>query len=116
MIPTGPGLSEKNCKPCKNIPPMSNAEAEQYLLTLPKWVLKGNAIEREFRFKSYIMGLNFGYQVGRVAEQQDHHPEILVGWRRVVLTLTTHSIQGLSENDFIMAAKANKVYCEFGSQ
>ncbi len=69
-----------------------------------------NTIKRDYKFRSYLEGLAFANQVGQIAEEQDHHPDILVGWRQVKLTLTTHSIKGLSENDFIMAAKSDLVY------
>ena len=72
-------------------------------------------IEKEFRFDSYLKGLEFAYDVGKIAEAQDHHPDILIRWRRVKLSLSTHSVKGLSENDFIMAAKSELEYSKFGS-
>src|SRR5712692_6760557 len=99
-------LARKNCRPCEGIPPMSGTDAEQYLESLPGWNRLDNRIEREYRFKTYLEGLDFANRIGRMAEEEDHHPDILIGWRRVKLTFTTHSIKGLSENDFIMAAKA----------
>jgi len=89
---------------------MSTNDAEQYLTSLPGWKLVDTKIEKEYRFKAYLDGLDFANRIGHIAEEQDHHPDILVGWRRVKLTFTTHSIKGLSENDFIMAAKADKEY------
>src|SRR5438128_2502767 len=89
---------------------MAKAEAQKYLLGLPGWLLSDNKIEKEYRFRSYLEGLNFANKIGHIAEEQDHHPVILVGWRRVKLTFTAHSIKGLSENDFIMAAKADREY------
>src|SRR5437879_8184573 len=103
-------LASKSCCPCKGIPPMSGTKAERYLNSLPGWRLIENKIEREYRFRSYLEGLDFANKIGHIAEEQDHHPDILVGWRRVKLTFTTHSIKGLSENDFIMAAKAENEY------
>src|SRR5437879_10960043 len=89
---------------------MAKAEAQKHLLTLPGWLLTDNKIEKEYKFRSYLEGLDFANKIGHIAEEQDHHPDILIGWRRVRLTLTTHSIKGLSENDFIMAAKAEREY------
>src|SRR3989441_8586157 len=89
---------------------MSTIDAERYLMSLPGWKLVDTKIEKEYRFKAYLDGLDFANTIGHIAEEQDHHPDILVGWRRVKLTFTTHSIKGLSENDFIMAAKADKEY------
>ena len=90
--------------------PFSHEEAEQYLRILPGWTIKEDTIEKEYRFTSYLEGLDFGYAVGKIAEEQDHHPDILVRWRRVKLTLSTHSVKGLSENDFILAARADLKY------
>ena len=105
-----PALAEKHCRPCRDIPPMAKAEAEKHLLHLPGWLLSDNRIEKEYKFKTYLEGLDFANKIGHIAEEQDHHPDILIGWRRVTLTLTTHSIKGLSENDFIMAARADREY------
>ena len=106
-------LADRSCRPCKGIPPLSAEHAEQYLTSLPGWRLLDNKIEREYKFKTYLEGLEFANKIGHIAEEQDHHPDILVEWRRVKLILTTHSIKGLSENDFIMAAKAEKAYGDF---
>ncbi len=95
---------------------MDREEAERALRELPGWTLVGDSIEKEFRFKSYLNGLDFAYAVGRIAEEQDHHPDILVKWRRVKLTLSTHSIKGLSQNDFIIAAKSELEYRKFDSR
>ncbi len=89
---------------------MNAEEAEQLLQDLPGWTRAERKIEKEFRFKSYTAGLEFGYALGKIAEQQDHHPDMLVKWRRVRVTLSTHVIKGLSMNDFIMAAKAELEY------
>src|SRR3989442_8487694 len=89
---------------------MSTNDAEQYLTSLHGWKLVDTKIEKEYRFKAYLDGLDFANRIGHIAEEQDHHPDILIGWRRVKLVFTTHSIKGLSENDFIMAAKADKEY------
>ena len=89
---------------------MSAQEAQRYLASLPGWNILDNTIGKDYKFRSYLEGLDFANKIGHIAEEQDHHPDILIGWRRVRLTLTTHSIKGLSENDFIMAAKADREY------
>jgi len=89
---------------------MSAQEAQRYLASLPGWNILDNTIGKDYKFRSYLEGLDFANKIGHIAEEQDHHPDILIGWRRVRLTLTTHSIKGLSENDFIMAAKAEREY------
>jgi len=89
---------------------MSRAQAEKYMPEIPGWTLYDDRIEKEYRFSRYLDGLEFAYQLGKIAEEQDHHPDILIKWRRVKVTLTTHAIKGLSTNDFIMAAKAEEIY------
>jgi 4a-hydroxytetrahydrobiopterin dehydratase len=89
---------------------MLKAQAEKYMLAIPKWILFDDHIEKEYGFTKYLDGLEFACQLGRTAEEEDHHPDILVKWRKVRITLTTHAIKGLSENDFIMAAKAEEIY------
>ena len=89
---------------------MSAQEAQRYLASLPGWNILDNTIGKDYKFRSYLEGLDFANKIGHIAEEQDHHPDILIGWRQVRLTLATHSIKGLSENDFIMAAKAEREY------
>lgn len=92
--------------------PLANHEVEQDMRSLPGWNLVDGSIEKEFRFNSYLEGLSFASEVGKIAEEQNHHPDILIKWRRVKLTLSTHSVKGLSENDFILAAKSELKYRE----
>jgi 4a-hydroxytetrahydrobiopterin dehydratase len=108
-------LAAKKSVERKGIPPMARREAEQLLRVLQGWALMDGSIEKEFQFRSYLDGLDFAYSVGKIAEEQDHHPDILIKWRRVKLTLSTHSVKGLSENDFIVAARAELKYRESGS-
>jgi 4a-hydroxytetrahydrobiopterin dehydratase len=107
-------LAAKNSVPREG-KPLTHKEAEQLLQALPGWQLHDVVIEKEFRFSSYLNGLDFAYAIGKIAEAQDHHPDILVKWRRVKLALSTHSVKGLSENDFIMAAKAELEYPKFST-
>jgi len=104
-------LAGKNSVPREG-KPMIRKEAEKLLEGLPGWKLRDDTIEKEFRFNSYLEGLDFAHSVGKIAEEQDHHPEILIKWRRVKLALSTHSVKGLSENDFIVAAKSELKYRE----
>ena len=103
-------LASSKCVPCKTAIPLSEIEVLERLKDLPKWTFQSSSIQKEFRFKSYLSGLEFAYALGKVAEAEDHHPDILVGWRRVRVTLSTHAIKGLSPNDFIMAAKSEIEY------
>ena len=93
--------------------PFRAEQSNEGLKDLPGWTLKNGSIEKEFRFKSYLAGLDFAYAVGKIAEEQDHHPDMAVRWRRVKLAFSTHSIGGLSRNDFIMAAKSELEYVRF---
>ncbi len=107
------GLAAQNCVPCEGTKPLSEGEAGAILRALPTWVLKDGKIQKDFRFDSYRAGLDFASAVGKIAEQQNHHPDILIKWRRVIVVLYTHSINGLSHNDFIMAAKSELEYERF---
>ena len=107
-------LAKKTSHERKGIPPMTKREAERYLSDLVGWIMIDGSIEKEFPFKSYLNGLDFAYSIGKIAEEQNHHPDILIKWRRVRLTLSTHSVKGLSENDFIVAAKSELKYRESG--
>jgi 4a-hydroxytetrahydrobiopterin dehydratase len=106
-------LSQKKCIPCeeKTMKPMKRADTQAYLIELPKWILAKNAkkISRTWLFKDFVHALKFINQVGVIAEKNGHHPDIFVSYNKVTLDLWTHSIGGLSENDFIVAAKIDKL-------
>jgi 4a-hydroxytetrahydrobiopterin dehydratase len=100
-------LAERRCVPCEgNDPPLTREQAATLLEQIPEWKLAENAksIHREFPFKDFATALAFVDRVGEVAQDQWHHPDIRLSWGRVEITLTTHAIHGLSENDFIVAA------------
>ncbi len=86
---------------------MSKEQAQDLMQHVPEWILseEGTSISREFRFKDFAHALAFVNAVGKVAEEEWHHPDIFFGWGHVKVTFTTHSIGGLAENDFIMASK-----------
>jgi 4a-hydroxytetrahydrobiopterin dehydratase len=103
------GLTEKTCVPCRGgVPPLGEDEARQYLAQTPGWELQdGKRIERTFKFKNFREALGFVDRVGGLAEEEGHHPDITFGWGYAKISLHTHKIKGLHENDFIMAAKIN---------
>ena len=106
-------LATKQCIPCKGgIPPLSRAEAEAYLIDTPGWELTMDAtrLQRNFKFKNFMTALSFVNRIGDLAENEGHHPDISIGWGYCNVTLYTHKIKGLHENDFIMAAKINERY------
>ena len=101
-------LAGKTCTPCRGgTPPMPEADAIRLQTSTPEWMLLRSAtrIERTFRFPDFKAALAFVDRVGAVAEEEGHHPDIQFGWGYCTITLYTHKIDGLHENDFIMAAK-----------
>ena len=103
-------LSDQTCKPPKaGDKPFSPAQAEQMRREMPAWSLEGAAIKREFQFKDFREAMVFVNEVADVAEGQGHHPDIFISYKTVRLTLTTHKIGGLSQNDFIVAARIDQL-------
>jgi 4a-hydroxytetrahydrobiopterin dehydratase len=103
-------LASGKIVPCKNTSPLTNLEAEKRLKALQGWSLQSSSIQKQFRFKSYLLGLEFACTIGKIAEHEDHHPDMAIGWRRVTINFSTHAIKGLSQNDFVMAAKTELEY------
>ncbi len=106
------GLLQKKCIPCnEDLPPLKKSEAEEYLQEVPEWGLveTGNKIIREFTFDSFMHAIRFVDRVAKIADEEGHHPDIHINYKKVKLELITHNIKGLSENDFIMAAKIDQV-------
>ena len=101
-------LTQKYCVTCEaGTPPMPLEEAERMMEQVPGWELKPDEkkLLRRFKFKDFKEAMSFVNKVADLAEAEGHHPDIYVSWNRVRLELTTHAIRGLSENDFILAAK-----------
>ena len=102
-------LLKKKCIPCegRGIKPLDRAAVQKYLDKLQNWILDKDAkkISKEFKFKDFIGAINFVERVADVAEMEGHHPDIHINYNKVLLELSTHAIGGLSENDFILAAK-----------
>ena len=102
-------LLAKKCVPCEGgVPKLTPAEAEAQLATLQGWKFahQGQRIRKEWVVKNFVAGLQFFNSVGEVAEAEGHHPDLhLVGYRNIAIEIWTHAIGGLSENDFILAAK-----------
>ena len=105
-------LAAKSCVPCRGgVPPLGGAEAARLLESTPGWELKddGRRIERTFRFKNFKQAFAFVGELADLAESEGHHPDIGFGWGYATITLYTHKIKGLHENDFIMAAKIDRL-------
>lgn len=105
-------LVGKRCIPCEgNVPALTHAEAEALLVQTPDWMLIDDAhmLAKQFAFKSFEATMDFVNQVAKVAEEEGHHPDFTVSYTTVGIELTTHAIGGLSENDFILAAKIDDI-------
>jgi 4a-hydroxytetrahydrobiopterin dehydratase len=105
-------LAEKTCTPCRGgIPPLTADEAESYRAQAPDWALLDDAtrIERTYRFKNFTQAAAFVQQAADLAEAEAHHPDISFGWGYVTVSLRTKKIKGLHENDFIIAAKLDRL-------
>lgn len=103
-------LAEQHCVPCGGEAEALNMTAAQKLLAdMSGWKLSddGKQISREWNFKNFIKALDFVNQVGVIAEAENHHPDIALGWGYVKITLMTHDLGGLHQNDFVVAAKIN---------
>ncbi len=109
----GAGLAQKKCVACEGFEtPFVREEAEVLLMQVKNWQLSEEAksISKRFSFKNFSEALMFVNKVGSLAEEEGHHPDIELGWGRVTVLLTTHAIKGLSENDFILAAKIDAIH------
>lgn len=105
-------LSQKHCVPCEGgTKPLSPDEYGSFFRTLSDWEdLENTKIQKTYKFSNFKEALTFVNKVGEIAEEEQHHPNIyLFGWNKVRITLTTHAIKGLSENDFIMASKIDEL-------
>jgi 4a-hydroxytetrahydrobiopterin dehydratase len=104
-------LASKTCVPCTgDVPPLEGEELEALARQVPEWeVVEEHHLKREFRFGNFREALAFVNRVGELAEEQGHHPDIAFGWGRVEVTIFTHKIDGLTESDFILAAKVDRL-------
>src|SRR5947209_778061 len=109
-------LTKKHCVPCEGgVPVLKPDEVQKLLQEVPGWKLAGDGkhIHREWRLKNFTAGLDFFDDVGKIAEEEGHHPDLhLTGYRNVAIEISTHAIGGLSENDFILAAKIDTLPVE----
>ncbi|HEX4952165.1 MAG TPA: 4a-hydroxytetrahydrobiopterin dehydratase [Thermoanaerobaculia bacterium] len=105
-------LAEKACIPCRGgVPPLAGAELERLVAELGGgWqVVAGHHLEKEFRFKNFREALAFTNRVGELAEEVNHHPDLTLAWGRAKVTIWTHKIDGLTESDFVFAAKVDRL-------
>jgi 4a-hydroxytetrahydrobiopterin dehydratase len=104
-------LASKTCVPCRGgMPPLAGKELEALAQQVPQWkVADGHHLTRAFAFTDFLQALAFVNKVGEIAESQGHHPDILLGWGKAEITTWTHKINGLTESDFILAAKIDRI-------
>ncbi len=104
-------LASKTCVPCRGgTPPLKGEELDDLWRQIPGWeVVEEHHLRRRFRFKNFREALDFVNRVGELAEEQGHHPDVRFGWGYAEVTVYTHKIDGLTESDFILAAKISKL-------
>jgi 4a-hydroxytetrahydrobiopterin dehydratase len=103
-------LAEQKCVPCEGgTPPLDQAAIDMNLAAVPGWQQAGNTIKRDFKFKDFAEAMGFVNRVAVIAEAEGHHPDLALSYNHLTITLSTHTIGGLSVNDFIVAAKINKL-------
>ena len=109
-------LLNKKCVPCEGgILPFDISEIHKYQKKVDGWDVKKKKdniyfLEKNFVFKNFVNSQNFINKIGEISEKENHHPDILFGWGYAKIAITTHAIEGLSENDFILAAKIDQIF------
>ncbi len=108
-------LTQKHCVPCEGgVDPLRPDQYQMYLDAVPQWkVLNNTLLQCEFVLKDFTSAVEFVNKLAKLAESEGHHPDILIhDYKKVTITLSTHAIGGLSENDFIMAARINEILAD----
>jgi 4a-hydroxytetrahydrobiopterin dehydratase len=104
-------LAKRTCIPCKGgVPPLQGKELADLSRQVRGWkVINEHHLEKSYDFSDFVSALDFVKLIGAVAEEQGHHPDILLRWGKVTVTIWTHKIDGLTESDFILAAKIDEI-------
>ncbi|MBN1758908.1 MAG: 4a-hydroxytetrahydrobiopterin dehydratase [Chitinispirillaceae bacterium] len=106
-------LTEKHCKPCEGgVPPLTDDEENTLMNDLDGWDIERKGVHRIYKtwlLPTFVKAIEFVNEIARLAEEEGHHPELIINYRRVTVELSTHAILGLSENDFILASKINQL-------
>lgn len=105
-------LAEQHCGPCRGgVPPLQGEALIPYAQQLPDWkIVEEHHVSKSFLFPDFKAALEFVNQVGAVAEQEGHHPDLCLAWGKVDVQVYTHKIRGLTESDFVLAAKIDEIY------
>ena len=111
-------LSQQKCVPCQGgVPPVSTEEINQYKPQIPDWsILKQDEtryLKRSYPLANFKKALDFAQRIGEIAEQEQHHPTLIVEWGKVTVHWWTHTLKDLHQNDLIMAAKTDQIFQEF---
>ncbi len=103
-------LTQKRCLPCEGgVSKLTSSEIQEFLKQISAWCLEGEKIHKTFQFKNFLEAMKFVNQMAEIAEQEGHHPDFSVHYNKVDIFIWTHAIGGLSENDFILAAKIDQI-------
>ncbi|MDR9402314.1 MAG: 4a-hydroxytetrahydrobiopterin dehydratase [Halothece sp. Uz-M2-17] len=113
-------LSQEKCVPCQgNVPSVTEQEIAQYQPQIPDWSIKKDHetryLERVYPLPNFESALALAQRIGEIAEQEQHHPTLIVEWGKLTVQWWTHAIKGLHQNDFIMAAKTDQIVQQFAS-
>jgi 4a-hydroxytetrahydrobiopterin dehydratase len=105
-------LEQKHCEPCRGgVPPLQGEELEKMKAQVPEWqVADDHHLTRSYTFPDFKSALDFVNRVGAIAEEEGHHPDLYLSWGKVDVKTWTHKIDGLTENDFILAAKIEQLH------
>ena len=103
-------LAEKHCVPCRGgVPPLAGSELEKLKSQVSGWdVVNGHHLHKNYTFPDFLKALEFVNRAGAIAEQEGHHPDLYLSWGKVGVDIWTHKINGLTESDFILAAKIDQ--------
>lgn len=109
------GLAQSQCEACRpGAPTVTEEEIAELKPQIPEWeIVERDGIrqlERTYKFKNFVQALEFTNKVGAIAEEEGHHPDLLTAWGKVTVTWWSHKIKGLHRNDFVMAAKSDRLY------
>jgi len=114
MDTTGSSLADKRCVPCRGgVPPLKGEPLRQYVDQVSGWkVIDEHHISKIYLFPDFVQALDFVNRVGAIAEDQGHHPDLLLTWGKVEVKTYTHKIDGLTESDFVLAAKIDREFLQ----